>query len=70
MIIVRSLIDGAMVRKEVRRFLDMLFDGSAAPLVSQLAEMDELSLEDLRAVERELESGRGPRGKGPGRERP
>lgn len=59
-----------MVRKEVRRFLDVLFDGSAAPLVSQLAEMDELSLEDLRAVERELQSGREPRGNRPGRKRP
>ena len=48
----------AMMQKEVRRFLDILFDGSAAPLVSQLAEMDELSLEDLQEVERQLERGR------------
>ena len=50
----------AMMRKEVRRFLDALFDGSAAPLVSQLAEMDELSLEDLQEVERQLARGRKP----------
>ena len=27
----------AMIRKEIRRFLTVVFDGSAAPLVSQLA---------------------------------
>ena len=54
----------AMMRKEVRRFLDVLFDGSAAPLVSQLAEMEELSLEDLQEVERQLERGRGRKGSG------
>ena len=48
----------AMMRKEVRRFLDVLFDGSAAPLVSQLAEMDELSMEDLQEVERQLQRDR------------
>ena len=52
----RSVVSrSAMMRKEVRRFLDALFDGAAAPLVSQLAEMDELSLEDLQEVERRLE---------------
>jgi BlaI family penicillinase repressor len=66
--IYRSMVSrSAMVRKEVRRFLDVLFDGSAAPLVSQLAEMDELTLEDLQEVEQQLERGRGRRGKSPGR---
>jgi len=44
----------AMLRKEIRRFLDTAFDGAAAPLVAQLARMDELSLEDLKDVERTL----------------
>ncbi len=44
----------AMIRKEIRRLLDSLFDGSASPLVAHLAEMDELSLDDLREVERQL----------------
>jgi BlaI family penicillinase repressor len=46
-----------MVRKEVRRFLESVFDGSAAPLVAQLADMDELSLDDLRELEGRLEEG-------------
>jgi BlaI family penicillinase repressor len=44
----------AMVRHEIRRFLASLFDGAAAPLVAHLADMDALSLEDLREVERQL----------------
>ena len=43
-----------MLRHEIRRFLDSFFDGSAAPLVSHLAEMDALSLEDVREIERQL----------------
>jgi predicted transcriptional regulator len=46
----------AMIRKEIRRFLDSLFDGAAAPLVAHLVEMDSVSLEDLRAIERLAES--------------
>jgi BlaI family penicillinase repressor len=42
----------AMIRKEILRFLDSLFDGAAAPLVAHLAEMDAVSLEDLREIER------------------
>lgn len=42
----------AMIRKEIRRFLDSLFDGAAPPLMAHLAEMKEVSLEDLRAIER------------------
>jgi len=44
----------SMIRKEIRAFLDNLFDGSAAPLVSHLAEMDEVSLDDLREIEKRL----------------
>ena len=44
----------AMIRKEIRRLLDSLFDGSASPLVAHLADMNELSLDDLREVERQL----------------
>jgi predicted transcriptional regulator len=44
-----------MIRKEIRRFLDVAFDGAAAPLVAQLADMDELSLEDLREIENRAE---------------
>ncbi len=47
-----------MIRKELRRLMDALFDGQAAPLVAHLAEMDELSLEDLRELERSLKPGR------------
>jgi len=48
----------AMIRKEVRRLLDTLFDGEAAPLVAHLADTDELSLDDLREVERTLKQER------------
>ena len=44
----------AMLSKTIRQFLDVAFDGSAAPLVAQLAKMQELTLEDLREVERVL----------------
>ena len=52
----RSMVSKpAMLRKEIRRFLDATFDGLATPLVAQLADMDALSLEDLREVERQLD---------------
>ena len=44
----------AMMKKEVRRFLNTMFDGSASSLMAQLAEMDELSLDDLRRLEDEI----------------
>ena len=44
----------SMIRKEIRRFLDNLFDGSAGPLVAHLAEMNQVSLEDLAEIERRL----------------
>jgi predicted transcriptional regulator len=50
----------AMLRKEIRRFLDTAFDGAAAPLVAQLARMDEVSVKDLREIEKALaEKGEG-----------
>lgn len=39
---------------EIWRFLDFAFDGAAAPLVSRLADMDELSAGDLREIEKRL----------------
>jgi predicted transcriptional regulator len=53
----------AMIRKEVRRLLDALFDGEAAPLVAHLADTDELSLDDLREIERTLKQERSARRK-------
>lgn len=42
----------AVIHHEIRRFLDVLFDGAAAPLVAHLAEMDAVSLADLKQLER------------------
>ena len=53
----------AMLKKEIRRFLDVAFDGAAAPLVAQLARMDELTIEDLRELERALAGKRDRRGR-------
>ena len=47
----------AVIRHEIRRFLDVLFDGAAAPLVAHLADMDAVSLADLKALERHLALG-------------
>ena len=52
----------AMLGKEVRRFLDAAFDGAAAPLVAQLADMNEVSLEDIRELEQHVASSREPPG--------
>jgi BlaI family penicillinase repressor len=49
----RSVVaPSAMLRKEIRRFLDAAFDGSATPLVAQLANMNEVTLDDIRELER------------------
>jgi BlaI family penicillinase repressor len=45
------VVPSAMLRKEIRRFLDAAFDGAAAPLVAQLADMNEVTLEDIRELE-------------------
>jgi len=47
-----AVASGPVIQREIRRFLEGLFDGSAAPLVAHLAEMDELSLEDLKEIEK------------------
>ena len=44
----------AMIRKEVGRLLESLFDGAGAPLLSHLADMEAVDLDDLRALERAL----------------
>ncbi len=43
-----------LVRREVQGFLDLLFNGSAFPLMLHLADTDELSVEDLRETEKHL----------------
>ncbi|MBU1699504.1 MAG: BlaI/MecI/CopY family transcriptional regulator [Candidatus Eisenbacteria bacterium] len=48
----------AMIRKEIRRFLDVAFDGAALPLMSHLADMKEVSLKDLREIEKRVASHR------------
>jgi predicted transcriptional regulator len=50
-----------MIRKELRRLLDVLFDGEAVPLVAHLADMKELSLDDLRELEQSLKQKGGKR---------
>jgi predicted transcriptional regulator len=52
----------AMVRKEIRRLIDSLFDGAGAPLVAHLADMDAISLEDLQDLETRLKPDEPPRG--------
>ncbi len=50
-----AVSQSAMIRKEIGRLLDTLFDGSAAPLVAHLADMEALTLEDLKSLENKLE---------------
>lgn len=45
----------AMVRKQIRGLLDDLFDGEGAPLVSHLADMKALSVDDLEAIAERLD---------------
>lgn len=45
----------AMVRKEIRQFLDSVFDGVGGPLIAHLADMEAVSLEDLRDAESVIE---------------
>jgi BlaI family penicillinase repressor len=58
-----AVSSSAMLRKEIRRFLDVAFDGAAAPLVAQLARMEELSIEDLRGIEEALAEKDGEEGR-------
>src|SRR5262245_33991021 len=48
----------AVVRHEIKRFLDVMFDGAAGPLVAHLADMDAVSLDDLKSLERQIGKGR------------
>ena len=45
-----------MIRREIRRLIDMLFDGAAMPLVAHLAEMEAVSIEDLQVLEDRLKA--------------
>ena len=55
-VVYRSLVSSrAMIRKEIGRFLDTMFDGSAAPLVAHLADMEAVSMDDLRELENRLD---------------
>ena len=45
----------AMMRKEVGRFLDTMFDGSALSLMSQLVDMKSLDKADLAKLDEYLE---------------
>ena len=57
--IYRSTVSaGAMIRKEIRRLMDTLFDGSGAPLVAHLADMEAIDLADLKEIERRLAGGK------------
>ena len=47
-----------MIRKEVKRLVDALFDGAGAPLVAHLADMNAVTLADLKEIERRLAEGR------------
>ena len=44
----------AMISKEIGRLLDAIFDGAAQPLVAHLADMRQVSIEDLKEIERRL----------------
>lgn len=44
-----------IIRKEIRRLLDTFFDGSGTPLVAHLADMEAVSIEDVRELEAMLE---------------
>jgi BlaI family penicillinase repressor len=56
----------AVIRHEIRRFLDVMFDGAAAPLVAHLADMDALDLDDLKQLEKHaVSAARKPKGRKP-----
>ena len=49
-----SVSSGSMIRREVRRLIDGLFDGHGASLVSHLAETEAVTLDDLREIEKRV----------------
>ncbi len=53
--IYRSTVSArAMIRKEIERLLQILFDGAGSPLVAHLVGMKAVSLEELRELERTM----------------
>ena len=56
-----TVAPAALVRRELRRVLDALFDGAAGPLVAHLVDMDALTLEDVADAEARLKAQRGTR---------
>ena len=56
-----AVTPSAMIRKEIRRLVDGLFDGSGAPLVAHLADMDAVSAADLREIEARIKGESRPR---------
>jgi predicted transcriptional regulator len=65
--IYRSTVPASgIIRREVRRLIDGLFDGRSRDLLAHLADADDLTLEDLRQAERVLREG--PRAVAPNRE--
>jgi BlaI family penicillinase repressor len=60
----------AMIRKEVRRLVEMLFDGRSRELVSHLAETEEITIDDLRAAETILDGASTPDRDAPVKARP
>ena len=66
--IYRSTVSpSGMIRKEIRRLIDGLFDGHGGPLVAHLADMDAITLADLKQCEETMRAS-GPTG--PGRKTP
>jgi BlaI family transcriptional regulator, penicillinase repressor len=57
-----SVAPSGMIRREIRRLVDGLFDGRSAPLLAHLADMDALTLEDLKEAEEALRIDPGPEG--------
>ena len=56
-VIYRSRVSQAdMMRKEVGRFLDTMFDGSALSLMSQLVDMDSVNQADLAKLQEYLDA--------------
>lgn len=47
----------AVIRREVRRLIDGLFEGEGASLVAHLADTDEITVEDLKEIETRLRAG-------------
>jgi BlaI family penicillinase repressor len=50
----------AMIRKEINRLLDIVFDGAAQPLMAHLADMQQVTVDDLKVIEERLRRGRKP----------